>query len=109
MARESIGEFEQLVLLAILRLGSAAYGGSIIDELSRHSARPILRPSVYLALRRLEDKGMVTARMGEPEPRRGGRARKYLEVAPAGLTLLRETRRTLVSLWRGLKPHLDET
>ena len=109
MARESIGEFEQLVLLAVLRLGSEAYGTTIIDELSRHSTRPILRPSVYLALRRLEDKGMITARMGKPEPRRGGRARKYFDVAPAGLELLRETRRTLVSLWSGLAQHLDES
>ena len=109
MRRESIGEFEQLVLLAILRQGSEAYGGTIIDELSSHTARSILRPSVYLALRRLEDKGMITSRMGEPEPRRGGRARKYFEVAPAGLTLIRETRRTLVSLWSGLDPHLDES
>src|SRR5579863_5569282 len=96
---ESLGELEHLVLLAILRLGPEAYGVPIVIELSRHTRRPILRPSVYLALRRLEQKGLVTSRLGEPESRRGGRARKYVELTAVARRQLRESQRTLESLW----------
>ena len=109
MSRDSIGEFEQLVLLTILRLGDSAYGVPILEELSKHTSRPILRPSVYVALRRLEEKGLIKSRLGEPEPRRGGRARRYFDLEPAAMDLLREARRTLVSLWDGITPQLDES
>ena len=99
---DSVGELEHLVLLVILRLGQDAYGVPIVDELKRHTRRPVLRPSVYLALRRLEDKGLVRSRLGEPEARRGGRARRYFELQPGALKLLRESRRTLRSLWDGV-------
>jgi len=98
----SIGELEHLVLLAIARLGADAYGVSIVDELRRHTRRPIVRASVYLALLRLEDKGLVRSRLGDPEARRGGRARRYFDVQPAALKRLRDSRRTLRSLWDGL-------
>ena len=101
MASESLGELEQLVLLTIIRLGPSAYGVPIVDELRRHVRRPILRPSVYLALRRLETKGLIRSRLGDPEPRRGGRARRHFVVEPAAKVLLRESRRTLRSLWDG--------
>ena len=67
MPRESIGEFEQLVLLTILRLGSDAYGVPIFEELARHTSRPILRPSVYVALRRLEEKGRGVASLSRED------------------------------------------
>lgn len=108
MSRESIGEFEQLVLLTILRLGPSAYGVPIFEELANHTSRPILRPSVYVALRRLEEKGLISSRLGEPEPRRGGRARRYFELEPAAKEILRESRKTLLSLWDGITPQLDE-
>lgn len=101
-----VGELEQLVLWAILRLGPSAYGVPIVDELRRHTKRPILRPSVYLALRRLEAKGLIRSRLGEPESRRGGRARRHFALQPAGRKLLRESRRTLRSLADGVV--LDE-
>jgi len=94
-----VGELEHLVLLTILRLGTSAYGVPIVNELRRHTRRPILTPSVYLALRRLEGKGLIRSRLGDPEPRRGGRARRYVDLQPAGRKLLRESRRTLQSLW----------
>jgi len=109
MPRESIGEFEQLVLLTILRLGASAYGVPIHEELARHTPRPILRPSVYVALRRLEEKGLIVSRLGSPEPRRGGRARRYFELESAAFDLLRETRATLLSLWDGITPQLEES
>jgi DNA-binding PadR family transcriptional regulator len=105
-ASDSVGELEHLVLLAILRLGPSAYGVPIVEELRKHTRQPILRPSVYLALRRLEAKGLIRSRLGEPEPRRGGRARRYFGLRPSARTLLRESRRTLTSLWDGIA--LDE-
>ena len=102
MRDASIGELEHLVLLAIARLGADAYGVSIVDELRRHTRRPIVRASVYLALRRLEDKGLVRSRLGDPEARRGGRARRYFDVQPSALKRLRDSRRTLHSLWDGV-------
>jgi DNA-binding PadR family transcriptional regulator len=104
---DPLGELEQLVLLTILRLGPDAYGVPIVEELHRHTRRPVLRPSVYLALRRLESKGLIKSRLGEPEARRGGRARRYFELRAAGLARLRESRRILDSLWDGMA--LDET
>ena len=101
-----VGVLEYLVLIAIVRLGSGAYGVPIIEELRRHTRRPILRPSVYLALRRLEHKGLLRSRLGDPEPRRGGRARKFVELTAPARRELRESRRTLNRLWQGVR--LDE-
>ena len=102
MALDQLGELEHLILLTIVRRGPESYGVPIVDELRKHTRRPVLRPSVYLALRRLEEKGLVRSRLGEPEARRGGRARRYFEATPAALRLLRESQRTLTSLWSGL-------
>jgi len=102
-----LGDIEQRVLLAILRLGSDASGVPIVRELRRHTRRPILLPSVYLALRRLEAKGLLRSRLGEPEARRGGRARRHFALEPAGKAALREAHQTLLSLWRGVS--LDES
>lgn len=102
MSSDGLGELEHLILLAILRLGADAYGVPIVDELQRHSRRPILRPSVYLALRRLEAKGLVRSRVGEPEARRGGRARRYFELQPEAKARLRESQRVLNRLWDGV-------
>jgi DNA-binding PadR family transcriptional regulator len=102
MTDELLGELEHLVLLSILRIGAESYGVLVVDELRKHTRRQILRPSVYLALRRLEDKGLIRSRLGEPEARRGGRARRHFEPTAAGLRLLRDSQRTLTSLWDGV-------
>ena len=102
MTQEPLGGLEHLILIALVRLGPDAYGVPIVDELKRHTRRPVLRPSVYLALRRLEAKGLVRSRLGDPEARRGGRARRHFEVSAAGRKALRESRRTLTSLWDGV-------
>jgi DNA-binding PadR family transcriptional regulator len=102
ITQDALGGLEQMVLLVLLRLGPDAYGVPIVDELRRHTRRPVLRPSVYLALRRLEGKGLVRSRLGDPEARRGGRARRYFEVSAAGRKALRESQRTLTSLWDGV-------
>lgn len=103
---ELLGELEVLVLIAIVRIGPNAYGVPIVEELRRHTKRPILRPSVYLALKRLEDKGLIRTRLGDPEPRRGGRARKFVELTAVARRQLRESQRTMKSLWQGVR--LDE-
>lgn len=102
MSLDALGHLEHLVLLAIVRLGPESYGVTVVDELQRHARRPILRPSVYLALRRLEGRGLIASRMGEPEARRGGRARRHFEATAAGLKALRDSRRLLTSLYQGV-------
>ena len=106
--RQSIGDFEQLILLSILRLHPEAYGVSILKEIQKNTGRTVLRPAVYVALRRLEEKGLVQSRMGDPRPERGGRARKYFEARTTGVALLRESRQALLSMWEGLEPWFKE-
>ncbi len=108
MGRESLGEFEQLVLLAILRLGSEVYGVPIVQEIEERTGRSVSRAAVYIALRRLQGKGLVSSRMADPTPERGGRAKRYFSVEPAGLELVRDSRRALVSMWEDLEPVLED-
>lgn len=102
MFPERLGELEHLVLLTIMRLGPDSSGVPIIEELRTHVRRPILTPSVYEALRRLEAKGLIRSRMGQPEPRRGGRARRHFEATAAAKAVLRDSQRTLTRLWDGI-------
>lgn len=108
LKRQSIGEFEQLVLLSILRLRPEAYGIPILDEIQKRTGRSVRRAAVYVALHRLEEKGLVRSRLGDPRPERGGRARKYYEVEAAGKVLLRESRAALLVMWKGIEPQLNE-
>jgi DNA-binding PadR family transcriptional regulator len=108
MGRESLGEFEQLVLLAILRLGSDAYGVTIVNEIQARTGRSVARAAVYIALRRMQGKGLVSSRMADPTPERGGRAKRYFNVEAAGMELVKESRRALVSMWEDLDPILEE-
>jgi len=102
MSREALGNFELMVLLAILRVGEDAYGVPIARELEESSGKDVLLGSVYAALDRLEGKGLVSSRVGDPTPERGGRAKKYVKVTGKGVREIRDTQRTLVRLWRGL-------
>jgi PadR family transcriptional regulator PadR len=102
MSREALGNFELMVLLAVLRVGEDAYGVPIARELEDKVTREVLLGSVYAALERLEAKGLVASSLGDPTPERGGRAKRYFTVTAKGLLEVRETQRTLVRLWRGL-------
>jgi PadR family transcriptional regulator PadR len=102
MSREALGNFELMVLLAVLRVGEDAYGVPIALELEDKISREVLLGSVYAALERLEAKGLVASSLGDPTPERGGRAKRYFTVTAKGLREVRETQRTLVRLWRGL-------
>jgi PadR family transcriptional regulator, regulatory protein PadR len=109
MGRADLGDLEHLVLLAILRLGSEAYGIPILDEVSARSHRNLSRATVYVALRRLEQKGLVVSRLGESTPERGGRAKRYFRLRAAGLQALRESRAMFLDLWRDYETVLDRT
>jgi PadR family transcriptional regulator PadR len=109
MGRADLGDLEHLVLLAILRLGSEAYGIPILDEVSARSHRNLSRATVYVALRRLEQKGLVVSRLGESTPERGGRAKRYFRLRAAGLQALRESRAMFLGLWRDYETVLDRT
>jgi len=108
MARVDLGDMEHLVLLAILRLGQDAYGIPILDEVCARSGREVSRATVYVALKRLEQKGLVTSRLGESTPERGGRAKRFFKMKPSGLKALRESRDMFLSLWRDYETVLDQ-
>ena len=98
----NLGEFEQLILLAILRLGADAYGVTIRGELSDRAGRAITPGALYTALERLEAKGLITSRMGDPTPQRGGRAKRYVTVTAAGRRALTRALRAYERLLDGL-------
>ena len=100
--REFIGGFELLVLLALIRLGDDAYGVPISEAIQDSSGRKVAIGSVYITLDRLESKGLVTSRLGEPTSERGGRAKTYFRITAKGLRKARQARRTLMSLWNGV-------
>ena len=104
--REFLGGFELLVLLALIRLGDEAYGVPISDAIEESSGREVALGSVYITLDRLEQKGLVTSRLGEPTPERGGRAKTYFRVTAKGLREARQAQRTLNRLWEGV-PQLE--
>jgi DNA-binding PadR family transcriptional regulator len=101
---EGLGEFEQLVLLALLRLGDEAYGVSVHRELERRAGRRVTLGAVYKTLARLEAKGLVGARLGEPTPERGGRRKRYYQVLPAGRRALVRSIETVRRMAQGLRP-----
>jgi DNA-binding PadR family transcriptional regulator len=107
MARKALGEFEHLVLLAILRLGEGAYGAAIIVEVEERTGRSVNQAAGYLALRRLEEKAWISSRMGEPTPERGGRAKRYFELQPEGRARLGDARAELLAMWEGLAAELE--
>jgi PadR family transcriptional regulator, regulatory protein PadR len=107
MPRADLGDMEHLVLLAILRLGPDAYGIPILEEVSARSGRGVSRATVYVALKRLEQKGLVASRLGDSTPERGGRAKRYFRLKPAGLRALRESRAMFLGLWRDYESVLD--
>ncbi len=108
MARESLGEFEQRVLLAMLQLGGTAYSAPIVLELEERTERPVAPASVYIALRRMEQRGFVESVLEEPERKIGGRGKRMFTVQPAAVEKLRIARRELEQLWNGLDPVFAE-
>ena len=102
-----LGEFEQIVLLAILRLGEEAYAIPVREEIEGRTGRTVARGALYTALDRLEAKACLQSRMSDPLPERGGRSRRYYMVTPAGLEALRGARQALLALWKGVESRLE--
>jgi PadR family transcriptional regulator, regulatory protein PadR len=100
--REFLGGFELLVLLALIRIGDEAYGVPISEAIEESSGKEVAIGSVYITLERLEQKGLVSSRLGEPTAERGGRAKTYFRITAKGLREVRQARRTLMNLWQGV-------
>ena len=98
-----LGEFEQLVLLAVARLGDAGYGMSIRREIEGRAGRPVSIGAVYATLDRLEDKGLLTSGIGEATPVRGGRPKRFFTIERAGEVALLRVRGTMDRMWEGLE------
>ncbi|UCG88673.1 MAG: helix-turn-helix transcriptional regulator [Gemmatimonadota bacterium] len=103
-----LGELEQMVLLAVLQLDGEAFGTKVLEELRERVGRTVSRGALYVTLDRLEEKGMLTSRLGDPTPRRGGKPKRYLTVTSTGLDALRRSRTAWMRLWEGLDSVLEQ-
>jgi PadR family transcriptional regulator PadR len=104
----SLGEFEQLLLLAVLRLDADAYGLDIARELEARAGRTISRGALYTSLDRLEDKGLLRWKTAAGASARNGLPRRLYTVTPAGIAALSASRETLRRMWRGIDHLLKE-
>lgn len=104
MARTALGELEHLVLVAILRLGQQAYGAAIIAEIEQQTKRDVSHAAAYIALQRLQQKGLVSARTMTGTSERGGRPKAVFTMTPLGRERLRESATALFTMWRGFDP-----
>jgi len=98
-----LGEFEQLCLLAVARLGTNAYGVSILDEIEGRTGREPNIGSIYATLDRMEEKGFVSSRLGEATGVRGGRSKRYFKIEGPGVKALNRARRMQDSMWHGVE------
>jgi PadR family transcriptional regulator PadR len=106
MARESLGDVEHLILVALLHLDQESYGVPIMKEIAARTGREVARPAVYIALKRLEAKGLVTSHVGAATAERGGRAKRIFTLTKAGARQLREARDAFVRMWADADPLL---
>ncbi len=100
--RIHLGEFELIVILALLRLGEDAYGVPISREIKRQCGREAAFGSVYATLDRLQKKGLVSSTLGPPTAERGGRAKRFFRITTKGIREVRSTQKTLTRMWDGL-------
>ena len=98
----NLGTFDLMILLALMRVGDAAYGVPISREIEETSGRVVALATLYATLTRLEKKGLVTSQLGEPTAERGGRAKRYFRVTARGLREVRDAQRVFTSLWNGI-------
>ena len=103
----ALGDFEQLVLLGVLRLTDEAYGAAIRQEIHARSGRDVSINAVYTTLERLEAKGLLRSWVGEPTAQRGGRRRKFYALQPAGTAALRQAYHAFQSMADGLEGRLN--
>jgi PadR family transcriptional regulator PadR len=101
-SRDYLGEFEHIVVLALLRLGDGAYGVTVRQEIELRIGREVSIGAIYATLDRLEAKGYVRSRLGDPTPERGGRSKRFFRVSAKGMTAVNRTHRALHSMTVGL-------
>jgi len=106
VGRDSLGEFEHQILLAILQQGGESYSVPIVVELEERAGREVTQAAVFIVLRRLEEKGLLRSRMELDEG--SGRSRRYFRITALGMRRLRESRQVLLRMWEGLDTALDE-
>jgi DNA-binding PadR family transcriptional regulator len=102
--RQPLTDLEFMILLAILRLTERAYGVMIGRQIEQLGRRTVTRAALYVALDRLEERGLVCSTVGDPTPERGGRAKRYFTVTAAGLRAVKGTQRAFVAMWSGIRP-----
>lgn len=102
-ATQTLGEFEQIVVLAILRLGEQAYGANVREVIATRTNRRPSAGALYTTLDRLEEKGLVTSQFGDPTPQRGGRAKRFFKVSADGIQVVARAQRSYQRLLQGLK------
>jgi PadR family transcriptional regulator PadR len=106
MKTESLGEFEQCLLLAVVHLGHDAYGVTIRQEIETRTNREVAIGALYTSLDRLERKGYLRSTMSDPTPQRGGRSKRYFTLTARGATVLRQSGERMSRMWAGLAPDL---
>jgi PadR family transcriptional regulator, regulatory protein PadR len=102
-ARDYLGEFEHIVILALLRLGEGAYGVTVRQEIEKRIDREVSIGAIYATLDRLEAKGYVKSQIGEPTPERGGRSKRFFYVTGKGTIALNRTHRAMQRMMQGLE------
>ena len=101
--RDYLGEFEQVVLLAVRHLGPNAYGVTIRGEIEARTGRKVSHGAIYPTMDRLESKGYVSSFVGEPTAERGGRSKKHFRLEPEGFLALERARDMLEAMWKGVE------
>jgi DNA-binding PadR family transcriptional regulator len=109
VGKQLLGEFEHHVLLALLRQGEEGYSVPIVAELEARTARAVAPAAVYIALRRLERKGLLVSELRAAEPEDGGRERRYYTITAVGMERMAEAREALMKLWDGLELRLEDS
>lgn len=103
-----LGEFEQIVMLALVRLGSDAYGASVCGEIESRGDRGVSVSAVHTTLERLEQKGLVKSRIGDPTPQRGGKRKRHYEMTALGMKSLQASYRSIRNMAEGIEHLLGE-
>ena len=101
-----LGEYELMVMLSVLQRRDDAYGVTIAQEMEERSGRSTSRGALYVTLKRLEEKGLLTSRLDRPAEQRGGRRRRYYRATTAGIAAVSEAREAMRSMWSGLEEEL---
>jgi PadR family transcriptional regulator PadR len=102
--RAPLSRLEEIVLLAVMRLGPASYGVTIRQEIEAQTGRGLSLGAIYPTLDRLEDQGLVRSHRGEPTGERGGRSRRHFKLLPKGYEALQRSRRAMAAMWAGFEP-----